>query len=131
MFLKKSISLIGMKKYLCWKSEDNGNAVNSFYIQELQKTEQDGLIIEKVLKQKATSYLWSGKTMILFSITGYKNDICQLVYAALLSKHEYFLDPCMSREIIKVNLNLENYAMKIISNNTQMLTQVGRSWQVI
>lgn len=80
MFLKKSVFLIGIKEYFCWKIEDNGNAVNSFYKQELHKTEQDGLIIEKVLKQKATSYLWSGKTMILFSITGYKNDICSTVF---------------------------------------------------
>ena len=49
-----------------------------------------------------------------------------MIYAALFSKHEYFLDPSMSREIVKVNLNLANYTINVISNNTQMLTQVGR-----
>ena len=44
--------------------------IGTFYEKELQKTNQQDIRIEKVIKEKEINYMWNGKGMIVHLLAG-------------------------------------------------------------
>ena len=78
---------------------NNEEIVGSFYEKELQKTNKKEFRIEKVIKKKVINYMSNGKNMITLLTVGLIKKMIQ-----------YFPTYAVSKNNVKVILNLNGYA---------------------
>ena len=108
--VRKRFCFSKIKHAVLWSydiSDVNGEPITvSFYEKELQKTSQEKLRIEKVLKRKGDKFMSNGKGIIVVLVVG-------LIKKTLYKMSQYFAKPFRSfGGNINVKVDFFNYATK-------------------